>query len=629
MSAMMNHLCASPQTSLSVKYRSETSTHGIPLSVLKSALQKYIRRGNVQMADYVAGQLLSFISADDARKWGILTNFVHRLMIIFLEDCCHAKHALGPVDSGISVILDMLKLREACDVSRLACAIANVVAILCAIPKSRENSHARNMALAYLENGAQPTHWPPIMNLYDSINRDRNGRSWSESLMSSRPSFASYIYAMAEWKQLAGIRLRRSMVSALAPDAETGAVLVRWLGELNGLREDFLLVYSSITWRISGNDTVPSIVRCGCGAARLAKGIMADGNPVERYMSSPAMVLDEYVYDMHTGRHNVGNRHDGKAEFALVGSHVENESPYVDKLMKEFYMYSRTATDGETSRTIPALPIALDCPINLETETGAYSLVVRAQLTTSAAKQDVYLAISRSTGRSVFVKGPYISSTAIDNAIRIANWKRLVGLPCVPVWMEEMYPDRWPEGVPLGSRNYCKEPRKYPFMISESMLVANTSQNTNVTFTNPAFLAFSPRPSSETVRPRTRIHSSKLWPETEVLEEDASIRIIEDWDGMSVQEKDDYVLAVCMRAMIGIGDLADRNFCRKDGRIYSIDEDREMFKDVSLANELRVKKYTHVRSWFETRIDRLLGIVCAWPAPGFGINKNIRCIFDA
>jgi len=74
---------------VSVKYRDEKSVCGHSLSVLKSAVQKYIRPGNVEKVEWCVGQLSSFILApeENSRVQSVFTNILHRLMIITLEDC--------------------------------------------------------------------------------------------------------------------------------------------------------------------------------------------------------------------------------------------------------------------------------------------------------------------------------------------------------------------------------------------------------------------------------------------------------------------------------------------------------------------------------------------------------------
>ena len=79
---------------MSTKYRSETTYDGYHLSVIKSGLQKYIRRGTVDKALKCVAELDRF--ADMERGEGIRTNMMHRLQIIFLEDIGHGNPRLLP-----------------------------------------------------------------------------------------------------------------------------------------------------------------------------------------------------------------------------------------------------------------------------------------------------------------------------------------------------------------------------------------------------------------------------------------------------------------------------------------------------------------------------------------------------
>lgn len=73
---------------ISTKYRNERSYNQFTLDVLKSAIQKYIRRGETEKAIYAALEMWMFkcVLKKGSRAGGILTNFVHRLQIIYLED---------------------------------------------------------------------------------------------------------------------------------------------------------------------------------------------------------------------------------------------------------------------------------------------------------------------------------------------------------------------------------------------------------------------------------------------------------------------------------------------------------------------------------------------------------------
>src|SRR5206468_8995399 len=68
------------------KFRHEVSFHGLSLDILKSGLQKYVRRSDPKKALWCAVEMDLFAYCSDKRSAAILTNLRHRLMIIFLED---------------------------------------------------------------------------------------------------------------------------------------------------------------------------------------------------------------------------------------------------------------------------------------------------------------------------------------------------------------------------------------------------------------------------------------------------------------------------------------------------------------------------------------------------------------
>ncbi len=93
---------------LTTSYRSERSYGGYRFDELKSAIQKYIRRGETQKAlrCYLEAESFAFpeleIEPRTNRGAGIRTNLIHRLMIIYLED-------IGPANFELwSRIDDML-----------------------------------------------------------------------------------------------------------------------------------------------------------------------------------------------------------------------------------------------------------------------------------------------------------------------------------------------------------------------------------------------------------------------------------------------------------------------------------------------------------------------------------------
>lgn len=143
--------------------------------------------------------------------------------------------------------------------------------------------------------------------------------------------------------------------------------------------------------------------------------------------------------------------------------------------------------------------------------------------------------------------------------------KVMFGLPIIRATCVVMYPDRF--DVPLGIRNKldCKKPR--PFLLFPSAI-----------------------PREQFV---TRIHSSKIWPETEVIDPVKTDIHLTDTSSCSVQEAVDYLNALGFRIKYHLSDIAARNFLRVDGRVISIDEE-SVNPRFSMSNELgRCQRYVH------------------------------------
>jgi hypothetical protein len=179
-------------------------------------------------------------------------------------------------------------------------------------------------------------------------------------------------------------------------------------------------------------------------------------------------------------------------------------------------------------------------------------------------------------------------------AVLISEWKRNNDLPTARCVVMTLVPDRWPEGVPLGRRNGIDRSVPAKFLVTESLL--------------------------EHWPPEIREHSSKLWPPTQIMASDKSWEPIKQWNSTSGQIRADYVLALFARAILGIGDLADRNFCVRGGRLYSIDEDREPETissggDVDIPGELKTTKMNLIVEWLATNKQTVKDIMSHWTEP--------------
>lgn len=133
---------------ISVKYRNESSYNNYNVSDLKSALQKYIRRAETDKALFCAWELYLFKLVEGGKR--IYTNFLHRLMIITLEDICDVNTFLKVHNLFELLLKDNNKKKDENTKTlerniEIENNIYAIVKILCESVKSRENSFYRTV----------------------------------------------------------------------------------------------------------------------------------------------------------------------------------------------------------------------------------------------------------------------------------------------------------------------------------------------------------------------------------------------------------------------------------------------------------------------------------------------------
>lgn len=266
---------------ISLKYRSE-HIDNIPLSVYKSAIQKYIRRSESTKALICANNLSLFfdhLHTKDGKR--ITTNIIHRIMIIFLED-------VGIEGLKYWKQLDTLLLKNYKDKN----SFINAVSILSSntIPKSRIPSHLR--AFFNNNNNNLYTYFP----YKDIIN---------EFFLSKNP-FDLFITKFNYSEKDPLLLLSK-----------------KWYKELKNVKESFL------TWTIL-----------------LAKELFYPHTIIQDTFIYKNVTIntqhlsldffDEYVFDKHTKIKGLSDYSD--EYFALVSSQVKPESKFVNKLLKTIYI---------------------------------------------------------------------------------------------------------------------------------------------------------------------------------------------------------------------------------------------------------------------------------------------------
>ena len=186
------------------------------------------------------------------------------------------------------------------------------------------------------------------------------------------------------------------------------------------------------------------------------------------------------------------------------------------------------------------------------------------------------------------MKGPLRCAEDAHRSTQMAKWKDANGLPAVEQRLEYLLPNRWPEGVPLGVRNSLDRGEPAPFLVSRSLV--------------------------DLASLRKRIHSSKLWPPTEVVDPAATNHHmnLNRFTELSEQEKEDYVLALFARYVFGASDLGDRNFVRANGRVFSVDEETRRPDDISFVRELGCRRIVPVATWVDQNWPAIFSKVSSW-----------------
>ena len=611
---------------ISTTHHHQITWNGYPADVIKSGLQKYIRRGMIEKALYCAGECDLFKEAPNAGQGeGIRTNFLHRLMVIFMEDV--ENMSLWPdMTHKMKEIFEERK-KENRDKAKEERLISEVVIQLGASTKARMCSHIR----AVFNPKYKPIRgsYPLLHPLWDAIEQNEKEKTLG-TLEHNCKLYSKYvkeknILAVYYGFQIEGSeeKLKEKILRSFDPvwylfqqllnpmDPKQSAVVnkfIEWNKEHMGkLGESFMC------WLL------PLLYHLGVISQGELPNVDFTAYPMnwDQNRAGVKIEMNEFVVDKHTAK----GRRKGKGllEFALHGSLVENPALFVNPLWKQFYEDGKRMDDGvpilgELSAVAASVAVApitasvaasnplkrkkpiaglIEEPLSgsiaqpiagqmddekADTESRAYDFVVRTQLTTMGTKMDVYFAKDK-TGSLVVVKGPYQTRKEIDILVSNTEWKKRYNLPYNKFVVRQLIPDRWPEGVPLGARNKINRNLPAFFLVFESYI--DESQI------------------------RTKMRSSPLWSPTEVVDwEQIPFHFDYKNRALSDQEMKDYVHALLFRYLLGISDYADRNFVLKDGRIISIDEDVENH-EINLYKVLQKNKAEFVYRWLTSNYEKL------------------------
>jgi hypothetical protein len=499
-----------------IKYRNAVSGRGIPADVLKSALQKSIRIGDIRAAMWISREVEDFYHAsigglrysvehndkhDRAKAQstaqsmliGIVTNFISRILVTYLEDVeCGTPEIKHLIHAKMIKVITGRKNPRNFPAHEFGKCISFVMAIMTNAPrKSRLYSlvkHAHISALA-----GHTAAW--------------NGLS--RVLLNGTPVTIVDLTSIADSYQQIGCAKKVPTITELQsmkiPGTDTKSTKF-WYQNIPS-KEKWLAVASGRIW-----PGVNKAVRDAFGP----KGVYAPsesdtdvrlGTYCDTYI--PSIVFSSASVDRHT---KMGKSHPDKgfARFALIGSLVSNPVSWLDHSYTSSYTWSKLpVTPGIESCPHPIDYIFRETDFRdnlrlqpadmLYSEKTLIQFEVRPQVTCSGDRQDTYF--GRMWGFPVLVKGPYRDTEQMVTYDTVHMLKLMLGLSSVEPHVIYMVPDMWehklvpemgdpatfasnktPLAVPLGLRNKLvpdKSSRsKLPFIIFRSLIPEHpTMQN--------------------------------------------------------------------------------------------------------------------------------------------------------
>lgn len=548
----------------SAVYRNVISPGKYKFDDLKSALQKYIRRGETEKAIFVANEMFMFKHIKGGK--GFYTNFLNRLKVIALED-------VGIANPGIIVqignIMNSLGSDDISDLSK----IHVIVTTLATSTHYRYYSHLGNRMKTDMEMKLEKD--PACERLINKFINPNENRMWDEPieqliLCMKAKDVRVYYWILSFFKIPVNLNVRvyksnkpRYLAMSIIANFvyndpylfTLNEMCLNWLKSLSVFEAYLCIVHIAMTYihrdlvdikyETDVENTIPAIKR------------------FQRNLYT-RLILDDYVYDKHTR----AGRGFGKttADFAVEGSLVAYENKelkdQIDDGMHLEYIQARITNKPSSEKNI-------------------FKLKARAQLTCGNSKTDVYYASIKSNDRNVVVKGPFGSFDVVNKFYQIMSilkWFPKVNVPHVNIKLLTL--DMF-EDVPLGIRKKLAEKGVGYFLVFNDVF--------------------------ELDKYPTVKKSSKLWPPTKVVDYDTIFakRQIGFATPATMSEKCKISLIhqLSIRYIFEMGDFASRNFCYKDDLVYNLDvdmfvsndvrwkkEDRQMIADTFEANSKEIIK---------------------------------------
>ena len=527
-------------------YHNVMTVSGYKFDVAKSALQKFIRRGDFENALHMAIECHCFRFLNGGA--GSFTNFINRLKVICLEDIgpafpvliCHVSKLMSQYQAEVEVVESKI--------------LPEIIWLLCNSPHGHFYSHVRAAAkLSVIEPLAlwgEPNLVFDLDPVDETIYRKLTFYLWSGIKL----KHMGVIYTI---QQMMAIHHPNQKTIGMTGGVYIGknhrigflifAIVEHVFKHVNADQIFFDILTHSTNWykKLTTDEDWLCIVHpiyCYIMQDRLYLGKPCNSIKPPIVLNSGKILLPEWVFDQHTSTGRSLKRN--LINFAVEGSLVSFQDA---KLMNYEGVYRE-------NRIKFPIKNSTECVLPPR-ESDEYTFIARAQITTGSSKTDVYFA--RGTdGSRVVVKGPFMSYAHVHMTFQINSLSKL-----------------FPQVNSINASIRL-------LIVNEKLGGISTPMGLRVEMVNKPgyFLIMDDLYGLETYPVKMHPGSVK-WPPVEVV----------DWSkvgGQSIPSKMtdegniNFLIQLAYRYIFKFGDFAQRNFINRGNLVYNLDMDRLFVNNV-------------------------------------------------
>jgi hypothetical protein len=313
-------------------YHKECSENGQKLGVSKSAIQKYIRRGEEEKALMIGREMSSYwLLEDDSAVSRVKTNLMNRLKIIYMEDV-----GIGNYHIWGWMIEKMNQMKQATCREQVEVILEEVIIVLCRSRKTR--------LCSYLKVLADDTF---------RLSEIEGAEAGADGIAASAAEIREFEEAKSEEEMFKGLKRSLERKSPLS-----GGYLAKLFRLCNGSAKKFSMLDGILGLYVN--------LKCSAAWKELRQnkdGILLYMMPLAYYLygseerllvDKAALIgrlpergwvgeLDEYVFDKHVAGGSGGKT---DAYFALESSVVSNESYRYPLILKKIYQWIKCEMRG-------------------------------------------------------------------------------------------------------------------------------------------------------------------------------------------------------------------------------------------------------------------------------------------